>query len=366
MNRTIIAGIALLATAAVGSADIHVNVAPTVEIKEYPVEYGYLSEMIKTRAEHPQSFTDTKTPENGEFTIATLSEGAAQYAIMVGDREYILLYALPGEELTVNIESVAPLAYSITGSQLMADISTLDNVSGKLLSDYRAKASGETPDAAELEKIGNAYDNVFKDYIAANPDAAGVPYAILHLEGEDFLTAYSNMTEEASKSPIAIFLAPQKERVEKQVAIEKKKAELQSGNVMAPDFTFKDAQGVEISLSDFRGKWVIIDFWGTWCPWCIKGFPELKKAYEAYKPELEILGVACNDDYNAWLSGLKKYDLPWVNVYNPDEKGGKLLEDYAVEGFPTKAIVNPEGKIVNITTGHNPAFFDILKEKMGK
>ena len=59
-------------------------------------------------------------------------------------------------------------------------------------------------------------------------------------------------------------------------------------------------------------------------------------------------------------AAVKKYELPWVNVYNPDPKGGKVLEDYAVEGFPTKVIVNPEGRIVNITTGENPEFFEIL------
>ncbi len=55
---------------------------------------------------------------------------------------------------------------------------------------------------------------------------------------------------------------------------------------------------------------------------------------------------------------MEKYKLPWVNVYNPE--GTTILSDYAVQGFPTKIIVNPEGKIANITVGENPAFFDTL------
>ena len=51
-----------------------------------------------------------------------------------------------------------------------------------------------------------------------------------------------------------------------------------------------------------------------------------------------------------------------MNVYNPEEGGGRVVSDYAVEGFPTKVIVSPEGKIRNITSGENPAFFDILSE----
>ena len=55
---------------------------------------------------------------------------------------------------------------------------------------------------------------------------------------------------------------------------------------------------------------------------------------------------------------MEKFKLPWVYVYNPE--GTSILSDYAVQGFPTKIIVNPEGKIANITVGENPAFFDTL------
>lgn len=150
----------------------------------------------------------------------------------------------------------------------------------------------------------------------------------------------------------------QKTYVEKSIEADKKMKEMQNGNYEAPDFTLKNLEGKDVKLSDFRGKWVIIDFWGSWCGWCIKGFPKLKDAYEQYKPELEILGVDCNEPEANWRKGVEKYKLPWVNVYNPE--GTTILSDYAVQGFPTKIIVNPEGKIANITVGENPAFFDTL------
>lgn len=158
--------------------------------------------------------------------------------------------------------------------------------------------------------------------------------------------------------------AQENNREAKRIEMEKRLEKLQSGDVKAPDFTLKNLEGKEISLKDFRGKWVILDFWGSWCPWCIKGFPELKEAYEKYQNDLVIIGIDCRESEEDWKAGVEKYQLPWVNVYNPQDS--KLTEEYAVPGYPTKAIINPEGYIKNITVGHDPEFFVVLTELMGK
>lgn len=146
--------------------------------------------------------------------------------------------------------------------------------------------------------------------------------------------------------------------------IEQKIEAMQSGDVDAPGFTLKNLDGNEVSLSDFRGKWIILDFWGSWCPWCIKGFPELKEAYQKYAGELEIIGIDCRESEAEWKAGVEKYQLPWVNVYNPADSN--LTEEYNVPGYPTKVIVDPQGKIRNITIGHDPEFYVALTELMGK
>ena len=84
----------------------------------------------------------------------------------------------------------------------------------------------------------------------------------------------------------------------------------------------------------------------------------MKDAYEQYKPELEVIGVDCNEPEDKWRKAVEKYELPWVHVYNPSDSD--VLANYGVQGFPTKVIVNPEGKIADITVGENPAFFDTL------
>ena len=124
-------------------------------------------------------------------------------------------------------------------------------------------------------------------------------------------------------------------------------------------------EGKPVKLSDFRGRWVVIDFWGSWCGWCIKGFPKLKEAYKAAAGKFEVIGVDCRDSEEAWRAAVAKYQLPWVNVYNPEKEGG-VLSQYHVAGFPTKAIVNPDGKLVDITVGEDPGFYDKLSGFIGQ
>ncbi|MBP5771740.1 MAG: TlpA family protein disulfide reductase [Bacteroidaceae bacterium] len=129
---------------------------------------------------------------------------------------------------------------------------------------------------------------------------------------------------------------------------------------MAPDFTLKDLSGKPLTLSSLRGKMLILDFWGSWCGWCIKGFPKMKKYYEKYKEHLEILGVDCNDTEEKWQAAVKKHELPWKHVFVP--KNSSVTNDYFITGFPTKIIISSEGKILTTIVGEDPKFYDLLDE----
>lgn len=366
MKRLIITSVAACVASLYSMADITVKVAPEVAEKNFSVDMRYIDDMTKPRMERPDAVVTDYTVTDGSFTIKTATDRNARYMIPTGDRSYIAIYTKPGDNLTVNLTSITPLNYSVSGTKLMEDISNLDKAASGVMEEYGRLMQSGSPSQESVEALQKKYNDIFTGFIAANPESEGVAYALMQLEGDDFMTAYNALTPAAKKSILMPLADQQKKYVEKAIAMAKRKAELNSGNVMAPDFTYNTIDGKKVSLSDFRGKWVIIDFWGSWCPWCIKGFPKLKEAYAQYKPELEILGVACNDKPDAWEKALAKYELPWVNIYNPDVNGGKLMEEYAVEGFPTKVIVSPEGKIMNITSGEDPAFFEILAKLIKK
>lgn len=152
----------------------------------------------------------------------------------------------------------------------------------------------------------------------------------------------------------------------KQNAEQKEREEagkMHEGDV-APDFTLKSINGKNISLSSLRGKYVMLDFWGSWCGWCIKGIPDMKACYAKHKDKLEILGIDCNDPVDRWKNAVAKHQLPWLNV-RADE-GSDILAKYAIQGFPTKIILSPEGKVVKAFVGEDPQMYKFIDELLSK
>ncbi len=129
----------------------------------------------------------------------------------------------------------------------------------------------------------------------------------------------------------------------------------------APDFTLPDTAGRFHSLSALRGKYVVLDFWGTWCYWCIKGIPEMKRYYEKYRDRCEFIGIACNDTPEKWETEVAEQGLPWLNVINESSDIAKDVEIlYNIVNFPTKILIDPDGTIVCKITGESPEFYQTL------
>ena len=135
---------------------------------------------------------------------------------------------------------------------------------------------------------------------------------------------------------------------------------------MAPDFELPDLQGNPLKLSSLRGKYVVLDFWGSWCIWCIRGIPSMKEAYAKHKDKMEILGIDCRDSEEKWKAAVEEHALPWLQVRCDDDHLEQLARMYNIEGFPTKAVIDPEGKLVKVVVGEDPAFYPFLDELLGK
>ena len=135
---------------------------------------------------------------------------------------------------------------------------------------------------------------------------------------------------------------------------------------LAPDFELPDLQGNPLKLSSLRGKYVVLDFWGSWCIWCIRGIPKMKEAYTKHKDKMEILGVDCRDSEAKWKAAVDEHQLPWLHVRCSDEQLPSLAKKYQIEGFPTKVIIDPEGKLVKVVVGEDPAFYPFLDELFAK
>lgn len=134
----------------------------------------------------------------------------------------------------------------------------------------------------------------------------------------------------------------------------------------APDFTFTDTKGKVLSLKDFRGKYLFIDFWGTWCVPCLEEIPYMEKLEKAYKDsKVKIISIACDKKREKWLSFLAKHQNMTWSQYLITQEGDNVLDNvYYVIGIPRFMLIAPDGRIVNsdMLRPSDPDFTSILKQ----
>ena len=123
---------------------------------------------------------------------------------------------------------------------------------------------------------------------------------------------------------------------------------VQVGSV-APDFTLPDVNGNPVSLSSFRGKYVLVDFWAAWCPDCRKENPNIVAAWEKYKGKnFDVLGVSLDRKRDQWLAAIEKDGLGWTQVSDLKYWNSDAAVLYCIRWIPMSFLIDPEGKIVAI------------------
>lgn len=115
----------------------------------------------------------------------------------------------------------------------------------------------------------------------------------------------------------------------------------------APDFEFQTVDGDNISLSNLKGQFVILEFWATWCGPCIPEIPHLKSLYESYQNDgFMVVGISLDRDKETLMNFIDEREMEWPQIYIEDGWEGELPRLFNVSGIPRMYLLDPEGNII--------------------
>jgi len=189
----------------------------------------------------------------------------------------------------------------------------------------------------EMEKDEN---NVIVSFVQANPNSIISGWAIQTKLTSDpnlpLLTkAYAALTPAVQNGTYGV-------KIKKAIEIAQR---LAIGS-QAPDFSEKDSAGNAVSLSSFKGKYVLVDFWASWCHPCREENPNVVKAYEQFKNKnFTIISVSCDDNKAAWMKAVRDDGLSWTQVCVLKNKNS-AADEYGINSIPSNFLISPYGKIL--------------------
>ncbi|TRW27377.1 AhpC/TSA family protein [Flavobacterium zepuense] len=272
----------------------------------------------------------------------------------LGERPFGLMAEHPGT-IVLNDIDVRSFSFRISGMQSAIDYEEFNTLSQSTHTDIVKELQKKYPVTPEYTRGGDvsseyrAYNNdyielfnkytviVLEKFIKNHPDSfAAVRVLKWNMEGMDAetikkyyaLLSKKRQNSDEGKEIVTFINALKSSAVNNQIK----------------DFVLLGPDGKNVSTKSLRGKYVLIDFWASWCGPCVAEFPNIKELYGKYKNEnFEILSVSIDKSSKAWLNALEKHQLPWLQVR--DEKNSEAY-NFAVSAVPVKILIDPKGKII--------------------
>ena len=355
---------ALMTTVAFAGAKIEIK---GVESKNLVVYSATIADFFKVKSKTDSLLAVAAlAPIDGVFYLEFPDGPARRYIVepTEDEREYFEFYAEENDQLSI-VATYTDSGFEVvaTGNRVMEDLNRM-NAAAKPLRDKFEAIPRVEQNREQLEKAYGDWLESFGKFAAENPSSLASVLAVSYIDDpEEAKNIAESLAPEVKESFMKPMLDKTMESIEKKLVIKKIKENVAEGK-QAPNFSLPNEEGKLVTLAQFlgKGKWILLDFWGTWCPWCIKGIPQMKENYKKYSKKLEIISIACNEKgKDVWLAGLKEHNMPWVQVYS-DGQTTEMLDlvqtQYAVEGYPTKYLIDSKGKIVKICVGEDPKFYD--------
>ncbi|MFD2147805.1 redoxin domain-containing protein [Mucilaginibacter antarcticus] len=302
------------------------------------------------------SFTIIGTVPSPSFAMLVIDHKGVGMAKLGNTPDMLNLFVDQGT-ISISTEKDSIKYADITGSilnddnkQLTAQIATV-MASAKKLNDDRLAATPQQAATAEFQRsiqeriktLQNNQRGVLKTFITSHPKSFLSLIVLSQLGKQNTETAELDRLFETLDWTI--------KNMEMGKVLKKSidEARITAIGSLAPDFTQPDADGKPVKLSSFKGKYVLIDFWASWCGPCRAENPNVVKAYQKYKSKnFTILGVSLDrpNDKAAWMAAVNKDGLEWAQVSDLKYWSNAAAALYFVQSIPANFLLDPAGKII--------------------
>jgi peroxiredoxin len=307
--------------------------------------------VISLRDQNPEQTTPiaTATAKAGKFTMqGDLPQSNLYFLNYAGTEQRLFVYLEPGN-IRLNGHKDSLLAARVTGSAAH-DAFTAFNMEfstlfGKVSALAQQLNGGVVDSSGSLRK---QYETTVADinrrtdaYVQRYSQSVVAPFAIMVM---------SQLTEDLSimEGRYAMLKSSARESLYGQM-IAKAINDAKAGAVgsQAIDFTQNDPDGKPVSLASFRGKYVLIDFWASWCRPCRDENPNVVAAFEKYKSKnFTVLGVSLDRSKDPWIKAIADDRLTWTHVSDLKFWSNEVAQLYRISSIPQNLLVGPDGKII--------------------